>query len=103
MSEDTRDIGRRTFLESVAAVGAAAAVSAIGSTSLRAQTSAQQVTAKAPDGPVLKAGLVGCGGRGRGAAQNFLDSGPNLQIVALADVFPDRVTEARRLLKERRK
>ncbi|MEX2402923.1 MAG: hypothetical protein WD625_02255, partial [Balneolales bacterium] len=28
---------------------------------------------QAPDGKVLKAGLVGCGGRGTGAAANFLD------------------------------
>ena len=33
---------------------------------------------------------------------NFLDAGPNLQIVALADLFPDRVDEARKLLKETR-
>ena len=105
MSEEKPDLGRRAFLESVAAVGAAAAVSAYGSASLRAHASAQPggvATPKAPDGPVLKAGLIGCGGRGRGAAQNFLDAGPNLQIVALADVFPDRVTEARKILKERR-
>lgn len=63
---------------------------------------AARVTPKAPDGPLLKAGLIGCGGRGRGAAVNFLDAGPNLQIASLADVFPDRVAEARRLLKEHR-
>ncbi|MBT4410835.1 MAG: twin-arginine translocation signal domain-containing protein, partial [Bacteroidetes bacterium] len=39
---------------------------------------------QAPDGPVLKAGLIGCGNRGPGAAHNFLEAGPNLQIVALA-------------------
>src|SRR5437867_12974840 len=60
------------------------------------------VNAKAPDGPVLKAGLIGCGGRGRGAALNFLDAGPNLQITALADVFQDRVEEARKLIKDER-
>jgi predicted dehydrogenase len=49
----------------------------------------------APDGPVLKAGVVGCGGRGRGAAINFLNAGPNLQITALGDTFKDRVDEAR--------
>ena len=103
MSDGKPDVGRRTFLESVAALGAAAAASAYAPAVLTAQSSsAQPATAKAPDGPVLKAGLIGCGGRGRGAAQNFLDAGPNLQFVALADVFPDRVAEARKLLKERR-
>ncbi len=50
---------------------------------------------QAPDGPVLKAGLIGCGGRGTGAAINFLDAGPNLQIVALGDTFQDRVDNCR--------
>jgi predicted dehydrogenase len=50
----------------------------------------------------LKAGLIGCGGRGRGAAVNFLDSGPNLQVTALADLFPDRVAKARETLKDQR-
>ena len=50
---------------------------------------------QSPDGPVLKAGVVGCGGRGRGAAINFLNAGPNLQITALGDTFKDRVDEAR--------
>lgn len=89
---------------------AAAAVSACASGAKKAPAAAPapspqraaRVTPKAPDGPLLKAGLIGCGGRGRGAAVNFLDAGPNLQIVALADVFPDRVAEARRLLKEHR-
>jgi predicted dehydrogenase len=33
---------------------------------------------------------------------NFLDAGPDLHVVALADVFPDRVEQARRLLVEKR-
>ena len=56
----------------------------------------------APDGPLLKAGLIGCGGRGKGAAQNFLDAGPNLQVVALADVLQERIDDARKTLKESR-
>src|SRR5690554_4677074 len=54
----------------------------------------------APDGPVLKAGLIGCGGRGTGAAVNFLNAGPNLQITALADVFQDRIDRTREVLKK---
>ena len=45
---------------------------------------------------MLKAGLVGCGGRGTGAAINFLNAGLNLQVVALADVFQDRIDSARK-------
>jgi len=46
---------------------------------------------QAPDGPPLRAGVIGCGGRGTGAARNFLDAGPNLSITAVADVFQDRI------------
>jgi len=55
---------------------------------------------QAPDGKVLKAGLIGCGGRGTGAAINFLDADPNLQITALGDVFQDKIDNCRAKLKE---
>jgi predicted dehydrogenase len=56
---------------------------------------------KAKDGIALKAGLIGCGGRGIGAALNFLNAGPNLSVVALGDVFADRVENARNTLKSK--
>jgi predicted dehydrogenase len=40
---------------------------------------------------VLKIGLIGCGGRGTGAATQALLADPNVKLVALGDVFPDRV------------
>jgi Predicted dehydrogenases and related proteins len=55
----------------------------------------------APDGEPLKAALVGCGDRGTGAAVQFLESGPNVSIIALADVFPDRMETCRKVLSER--
>ena len=55
---------------------------------------------KAPDGKPLKAALIGCGGRGSGAATQFLLAGPNLSIVALADVFNDRLIGCRKMLAE---
>jgi myo-inositol 2-dehydrogenase / D-chiro-inositol 1-dehydrogenase len=54
----------------------------------------------APDGPVLRAGVIGCGGRGTGAAVNFLNAGPNLQITALADVFQERIDRTREVIKK---
>ena len=54
---------------------------------------------KAPDGIELKAGLIGCGGRGTGAAINFLDAGTGLKITALGDVFQDRVDSCREKIK----
>jgi len=55
----------------------------------------------APDGKPLKAALVGCGDRGTGAAENFLKAGPNVSIIALADVFQDRLDRCREILKEK--
>ena len=37
-----------------------------------------------PDRP-LKIGMVGCGGRGTGAAQNAMTADPNVKVVALAE------------------
>lgn len=55
----------------------------------------------APDGKPLRAALVGCGDRGTGAAVQFLESGPNVSIIALADVLPDRMETCRKVLSER--
>src|SRR3954464_14377919 len=46
--------------------------------------------------PKLRAGLVGCGGRGTQAIQNVLTGTDNIEIVALADVFEDRLTDCLR-------
>lgn len=39
----------------------------------------------------IKVGVIGCGGRGTGAAVNSLQASPDVDITALADVFPDRL------------
>ncbi len=38
----------------------------------------------------LRAGLVGCGGRGTQAVENMLTGEPNVELVAVADIFEDR-------------
>lgn len=43
----------------------------------------------------LRIGLVGCGGRGKGAARDAVVAADGVEVVALADVFPDRVESAR--------
>jgi predicted dehydrogenase len=56
----------------------------------------------ATDGKELKAGVVGCGGRGSGAAFNFLNAANGVTIIALGDVFQDKVDElADKLKKEK--
>jgi myo-inositol 2-dehydrogenase / D-chiro-inositol 1-dehydrogenase len=47
--------------------------------------------AHAAGNDTIRVGVIGCGGRGRGAAVNAVDSSPNVQVVALADVFPDAI------------
>jgi predicted dehydrogenase len=54
----------------------------------------------APEGKPLRAALVGCGDRGTGAATQFLKSGPGVSIVALVDIFEDRMAHCRRILSE---
>lgn len=57
---------------------------------------------KAVDGQELKAGVIGCGGRGSGASFNFLDAANGVTIVALGDVFQEKVDElADKLKKEK--
>jgi predicted dehydrogenase len=40
---------------------------------------------------VIKVGVIGCGGRGTGAAIDCLNADPGVEIVALGDLVPDRV------------
>lgn len=99
-------ISRRNFLGRAAVAGVAGVVApAIISSCARTKKVVVPIPEfldQAPDGPVLKAGVIGCGGRGTGAAINFLNAGPNLQVVALGDTFQDRVDSCReRILKEK--
>lgn len=57
---------------------------------------------KAIEGKAIKAGIIGCGSRGGGAAFNFLESGDGLSIVAMADIFEDRLGSLRKNLKEKK-
>ena len=100
-------IDRRSFISksTLAALGTIGASGIITSCSGGAEKKNLKLPAlltKAPDGKVLKAGLIGCGGRGTGAAVNFLDAGPNLEITAIGDVFKDKLDQCRAQLKAER-
>ncbi len=43
---------------------------------------------------MIKVGLIGCGGRGSGAAANALNAGKDVRLVAVADVFEERIKDA---------
>ena len=47
----------------------------------------------------LKVGLIGCGGRGTGAAIQALTADPDVIITAMGDVFADRLEEAFQAIK----
>jgi predicted dehydrogenase len=46
----------------------------------------------------LKVALIGCGGRGSGAAQNAVNADPNAQLTVLCDIFPDQLERAKKTL-----
>jgi len=100
-------LNRRNFLGGIAVTGMAGALGAgglltscSGGNSSEASKGPRKTAAdlgipefldQAPDGIPVKAALIGCGGRGTGAAVNFLNAGPNLEIVALGDVLADKM------------
>jgi predicted dehydrogenase len=98
---------RRRFISnaSIAAIGTIGAASLISSCSGKEKKKEVKLPAfltKAPDGKPLKAGLIGCGARGTGAAINFLDAGNDLHITALGDVFQDKLDQCRAELKKQK-
>ena len=97
-----KGVSRRGFLTSAVRAGTVGALAtgtlltACGKPELSyEELGLPQLLDKAPNGKKLKAGLVGCGHRGTGAALNFLAAGDGLELVALADVFQDRIDECR--------
>jgi len=65
---------------------------AVASTVVGPYVSASPLAVRKPGGSeMLKIGLVGCGGRGTGAAVNALRADPNVKLWAMADVFSDQL------------
>jgi predicted dehydrogenase len=111
--ETTNPVSRRQFLRrsSIAVAGATAAASL-----------PFVITSHAANDMVIKIGVIGCGGRGTGAALDALGAATNviypsagyhtedvkqgatvaaknIQVVALCDVFPDRIARCREQLR----
>ncbi len=55
--------------------------------------------AHAAGSDTLKVGLVGCGGRGTGAAEQALAADKNVKLVAMADAFPEYLENSLAALK----
>ena len=48
----------------------------------------------------IKIGLIGCGGRGNGAAANAMNAGKDVRLVGMADLFADRLQDSCKRLKK---
>jgi len=81
---------RRDFLKaSTVAAAGGSALTGLGLSS----------NAHAAGGDTIKVGLIGCGGRGTGAAEQSVTSAPNVKLVAMGDMFQDRIDACRGNLK----
>src|SRR5690349_4653946 len=87
--KNSSSVNRRGFLKStgVAVVGGALA-SHVGFTQ----------SAKADE--TIKVGLIGCGGRGSGAASQAIQADPHVVLTAMGDAFADRLEESYKALVE---
>jgi predicted dehydrogenase len=65
-----------------------------------ALASAINVRAYAAEDNTVKIALIGCGGRGTGAAVNALSTSGPVELVAMADVFPDRLEGSLKALQQ---
>ncbi|MBM4028082.1 MAG: Gfo/Idh/MocA family oxidoreductase [Planctomycetes bacterium] len=90
--QDTRDqsASRREFLKQSSGVLAGAALA-----------SAISARAYAGEDNTIKLALVGCGGRGTGAAENALSTQGPTRLVAMADAFDDRLQASLRHLSKK--
>ena len=77
-------VGRRQFVKAGAGVGALAATGLVGN-----------VWGSTPASGRLKVGLVGCGGRGTGAAEQALNADPGVILWAMGDMYEDRLVDRR--------
>ena len=82
------EITRRDFIKTSLAASLAAAVP--GNLGLHAQGS-----------DTIRIGMIGCGGRATGAAIDCLSAAPGVEVVAMHDLFQDRIDEALASLREK--
>jgi predicted dehydrogenase len=89
MSQQKPGASRREFLKGAAVASAATLLT----------PSLLQGKAHADGSDVIRVGLIGCGGRGSGAANNCVNSSEGVKITAMADLFRDRLDSSRNNLK----
>ncbi len=85
MNPTTPTLSRRGFLKTSAT--ATASVAALGTLDLSR-------SAHAAGSEVIKLGMIGCGGRNTGAGAQALRADPGVRLVAMNDIFMDRINGA---------
>ena len=81
MNTEPNSSTRRTFIKSSAAAATVVAAAPFMISS----------RGHAANADTLKIGLIGCGGRGTGAASQALTADPNVVLTAMGDVFPEKI------------
>ncbi len=89
-NDNRRDFLRESLLLAAIPVGLVGSIAQAGSQTLANLCSGE-----------LRIGLLGCGRRGLQLTQAALACAPNTRLVALADVFPDRIQQTYRTLNSR--
>ncbi|MFT5422336.1 MAG: putative dehydrogenase [Phycisphaerales bacterium] len=85
MNDSKNTVNRRDFVKASAALGATAAMGGLIAPAFASRLSGSTAN-------TIRVGVIGCGGRGTGAAVNSLEAHPAVKIVAMADLFPDRLS-----------
>ena len=85
VNNEQQSATRRRFMQ--ASLSAAAASAAVTSGTLAIPKGVHA----AGNDETLRVGLIGCGGRGTGAARQALDADPQVKLVAMGDAFEDRL------------
>ncbi len=62
--------------------------------------SAGRVGAATKGSEEIRVGLIGCGGRGRGAVRNMFAGVKGVKLVAMGDLFKERIEESQKVLRE---
>ena len=102
MHRKNDDRGRRNFVKTSATAlvgGTLLSSLPIGAFGANSQSSVKQSAFNGSSQSILKVGLVGCGGRGTGAAYQALKTAKNVNLVAMGEVFKDRLDQSYQNLK----
>jgi predicted dehydrogenase len=107
MEESSPNLSRRSVLKTSGETALAAALTGVGTNALAAEKLAAAKPSTRPipavhvaENGTIRVALIGCGGRGTGAAINALSvpNGGPIELVAMADVFPEKLDTVHKTL-----